>query len=92
MFNIIFLFNFLKYLIDFVKLISFKSLNPILGGLFCEKIFGPLVSFECICKNFKRKYRRRKNKNKLLFCPKCNVQLISSNIRRYRMGYCEFYR
>lgn len=62
-----------------------------MGGLFCEKIFGPLISFECICKNYKRKNFRRKNKDQLLFCPKCNVQLISSSIRRYRMGYCVLY-
>jgi len=29
--------------------VHYKTLKPIKGGLFCERIFGPLKDFECAC-------------------------------------------
>ena len=65
--------------------IDYKSLKPIVNGIFCEKIFGPINNNECTCKLYK-KIRIRKEKNKIIICPNCHVQITESNIRRYRMG------
>nr|YP_009538723.1 RNA polymerase beta' subunit [Lepocinclis ovum]AYQ93717.1 RNA polymerase beta' subunit [Lepocinclis ovum] len=65
--------------------IDYKSLKPISNGIFCEKIFGPIKNNECICKLYK-KIRVKKEKNKIIICPNCYVQITESKIRRYRMG------
>ena len=64
-------------------------MKPEFGGLFCEKIFGPVNDFECSCQKFKKNQIKRKiNKKskKILFCPTCEVELTESKIRNYRMG------
>lgn len=55
-------------------------------GLFCERIFGPTVSWECFCKKYKKIQIKTKNKNRVLICPKCNVEITEARIRNYRMG------
>ncbi len=30
------------------KTVNYKTLKPEIGGLFCEKIFGPIKDFECL--------------------------------------------
>lgn len=55
-------------------------------GLFCERIFGPTVSWECFCKKYKKIQVKTRNRNKILICPKCNVEITDANIRNYRMG------
>lgn len=49
-------------------------------GLFSEQIFGPLKSYECQCGKYNGDIRR-------VICEVCNVELINSRVRRYRMGY-----
>lgn len=56
-------------------------------GLFCEVIFGPLKDFQCSCKKYKKIHRSISIKNRIFFCAKCNVQLTTSIVRNYRMGY-----
>jgi DNA-directed RNA polymerase subunit beta' len=34
--------------------VNYKTLKPEIGGLFCEKIFGPLKDWECQCGKYKR--------------------------------------
>ena len=29
--------------------VNYKTLRPVMGGLFCERIFGPIKDFECAC-------------------------------------------
>lgn len=65
---------------------DYENLKPIIGGLFCERIFGPTSSWECYCKKFKRTQFKTKRKEKVLICPKCNVEITDSKIRNYRMG------
>lgn len=65
--------------------INHENFKPIIDGLFCEKIFGPTTDWECICKRYKK--IQVKTKNKILICPKCNVEITESKIRNYRMGY-----
>ena len=64
------------------KTVNYKTLKPEIGGLFCEKIFGPIEDFECLCAPTKRK---SKTQNK--FCPDCDVEFTVARVRRYRLGY-----
>ena len=72
-----------------------KSLKPQKGGLFCERIFGPLKDFECACgKNQKpsdEKQQKIFEHQQLdrVFCPKCDVEYTWSVIRRYQLGYIQ---
>jgi hypothetical protein len=74
-------------IIQFKKSVDVK-LKPIINGLFCEKIFGPIRNNECYCKLYK-KIRISKKNFRVLICPNCYVQITESRIRRYRMGYWE---
>ena len=29
--------------------VNYKTLRPVMGGFFCERIFGPIKDFECAC-------------------------------------------
>lgn len=51
-------------------------------GLLCEKIFGPLKSWECSCGKYK--FRPR---TKPFYCDICWVEVTESHVRRHRMGY-----
>lgn len=63
------------------KTVNYKTLKPEPGGLFCEKIFGPVNNFECSCGN------RKSSKAVSRFCPICDVEFTDSRVRRYRLGY-----
>lgn len=66
--------------------INHDTSKPIIGGLFCEKIFGPTKDWECYCKKYKN-IQRKINKKKIInLCPRCNVEITESKIRNYRMG------
>ena len=56
------------------------KLEPQVDGLLCEKIFGPLVSWQCKCGKYKG-YLFNK------ICEDCNVEINDTQVRRYRMGY-----
>jgi DNA-directed RNA polymerase beta' subunit len=62
--------------------VNYKTLKPEKGGLFCERIFGPIKDFECAC-------GKKPTKNQKIFCLSCNVEFTSSQVRRYRLGYIE---
>jgi DNA-directed RNA polymerase subunit beta' len=61
--------------------INYRTLNPEMDGLFCEKIFGPTKDWECAC----GKYKRMRYKG--LVCEKCGVEVTKSKVRRERMGH-----
>ena len=63
--------------------INYRSLKPEVGGLFCEKIFGPTKDWECHC----GKYKRIRYKGKV--CERCGVEITSAKVRRERMGSIE---
>lgn len=69
--------------------IEHKTLKPITDGLFCERIFGPIRDNECLCKLYKKLRIKKRNRNEIIICPNCNVEITESKIRRYRMGYSE---
>ena len=60
--------------------VNYKTLKPEANGLFCQKIFGPVVDYTCAC-------GKKALKVTTGFCPKCGVERTSSQVRRYRMGY-----
>lgn len=62
--------------------VNYKTLRPEPGGLFCEKIFGPIKDFECAC-------GKKRNLMTQKFCPECEVDFVSARVRRYRLGYIE---
>jgi DNA-directed RNA polymerase subunit beta' len=63
--------------------INYRTLKPEIGGLFCERIFGPSKDWECSC----GKYRGVANKG--IVCEKCRVLVTRSRVRRERMGHIE---
>ncbi len=63
--------------------INYRSQKPEMGGLFCEKIFGPSKDYECHCGKYKKiRYQG-------ITCEKCGVEVISKEVRRERMGHIE---
>lgn len=62
------------------KTINYQTLKPEKDGLFCERIFGPINDAICACG---RPLRGQK------FCPRCEVEYISTRVRRYRLGYIQ---
>lgn len=63
--------------------VNYKTLKPEPGGLFCQKIFGPVLDFTCAC----GKKGPKDSKLKEIVCPKCGVERTQSRVRRYRLGY-----
>nr|YP_010444290.1 RNA polymerase beta' subunit [Fibrocapsa japonica]UTE95177.1 RNA polymerase beta' subunit [Fibrocapsa japonica] len=61
--------------------INYRTYKPEKGGLFCERIFGPVKSWECSCGLYK--YLKKPG----FFCEICGVELTDSRVRRHRMGY-----
>ncbi len=63
--------------------INYRTQKPEMGGLFCEKIFGPVNDYQCHC----GKYRGPRYKG--IVCDKCGVELTKKTVRRERMGHIE---
>src|SRR5829696_7510147 len=63
--------------------INYRTFKPEKGGLFCERIFGPVKDWECSC----GKYKRIKHKG--VICDRCGVEVTLSRVRRERMGHIE---
>jgi len=63
--------------------INYRSQKPEMGGLFCEKIFGPAKDYECHCGKYK------KIRFQGITCEKCGVEVISKEWRRERFGHIE---
>ncbi len=61
--------------------INYRSFRPEKGGLFCEKIFGPIRDWECAC----GKYKRIRYKG--IVCDRCGVEVTTKSVRRERMGH-----
>ena len=65
--------------IDNAHTVEHDTLRPVSGGLFCERIFGPISTNVCAC-------LRRKGWNEE-YCKICEVQFTKSRLRRYQMGH-----
>lgn len=63
--------------------INYRTFKPEKGGLFCERIFGPVKDWECSCGKYK------KIKHRGVICDRCGVEVTLSRVRRERMGHIE---
>ena len=61
--------------------INYRTYKPEMGGLFCERIFGPVKDWECHC----GKYKRIRYKG--ITCDRCGVEVTEKKVRRERMGH-----
>lgn len=68
------------------KLYGYKKNKLRKGGLFCQRIFGPIKSGICACGTSGVVEESRN------FCEKCGVEFVHSRIRRYQMGYIKLAR
>ncbi len=64
--------------------INYRTLKPEVGGLFCERIFGPTKDGACMCGKYKNSHSREVHK-----CEKCGVDVTTKKVRRERMGHIE---
>jgi DNA-directed RNA polymerase subunit beta' len=62
--------------------INFRTHQPEIHGLFCEKIFGPIKNWKCKCGKYNGFILDK-------VCEECNVEIIEARVRRYRMGFIE---
>ncbi len=61
--------------------INYRTYKPEMGGLFCERVFGPTKDFECHCGKYKRiRYRG-------IVCDRCGVEVTEKKVRRERIGH-----
>ena len=65
--------------VDNAHTVEHDTLRPVSGGLFCERIFGPIATNVCAC-------LRKKGWNED-YCKICEVQFTKSRLRRYQMGH-----
>ena len=63
--------------------INYRTFKPERGGLFCERIFGPVKDWECSC----GKYKGIRYKG--VVCDRCNIEITRARVRRERMGHIE---
>lgn len=61
----------------------YKIPKAVLGGLFCEKTFGPIENYKCQCGQLIGKEYDGTT------CRKCGVEVGSSFLRHKRMGHIE---
>ena len=62
--------------------INFRTHQPEIHGLFCEKIFGPIKNWKCKCGKYNGFVLDK-------ICEECKVEIIEARVRRYRMGYID---
>jgi len=63
--------------------INYRTYKPEMGGLFCERIFGPVKDWECHC----GKYKRIRYKG--IICDRCGVEVTEKKVRRERLGHIQ---
>ena len=60
--------------------INYRTFKPEPGGLFCQKIFGPVRDYECACGKYKRiKYKE-------VTCDRCGVERSTGGHERTSGG------
>ena len=62
--------------------INFRTHQPEVYGLFCEKIFGPVKNWKCRCGKYNGFALDK-------ICDECEVEVTEARVRRYRMGFIE---
>nr|YP_010932644.1 RNA polymerase beta' subunit [Klebsormidium dissectum]WKT06470.1 RNA polymerase beta' subunit [Klebsormidium dissectum] len=70
--------------------IHYQTHKPIPDGLFCQRIFGPIKSYECACRLSpvgRQKQPLIEGAKGERYCCFCEVEITRSSVRRYRMGH-----
>ncbi len=62
--------------------INYRTLKAEVGGLFCERIFGPTKDGACMCGKYKNSHSKE-----IIRCEKCGVDVTTKKVRRERMGH-----
>ena len=60
--------------------INEETQRPTNGGLFCERIFGPVTNWKCRCGKYQGIIPPK-------ICEICKIELTDTRVRRYQMGY-----
>ncbi|MEO0194138.1 MAG: hypothetical protein ABIL53_05790, partial [candidate division WOR-3 bacterium] len=55
--------------------INYKTLKPEPGGLYCQRIFGPVKDYTCACGKFSDK------RYEGIICDVCGVEVTRSDVR-----------
>lgn len=63
--------------------ISPPTFEPVVGGLFCDRIFGPLKDLECRCGKYQWTGHRG------VVCERCGVEVTEAKVRRERFGHVD---
>ncbi len=64
--------------------INYRTQKAEIGGLFCERIFGPTKDGACMCGKYKNSHSKE-----IIKCEKCGVDVTTKKVRRERMGHIE---
>ena len=64
--------------------INYRTLKAEMGGLFCERIFGPTKDGACMCGKYKNSHNKEVHT-----CEKCGVDVTTKKVRRERLGHIE---
>jgi len=70
-----------KWEITIPDTVNYRTWKPKEWGLFCEKIYWPTKNYECSCGKYKW------IRYKWILCDRCWVEVVSSRVRRERMGH-----
>ena len=68
--------------------INYRTLKAEVGGLFCEKIFGPTKDGACTCGKYKNAHNISRS-GRSHKCEKCGVEITTKKVRRERMGHID---
>ena len=68
--------------------INYRTLKAEVGGLFCERIFGPTKDGACMCGKYKNAHNISRS-GKSHKCEKCGVEITTKKVRRERMGHID---
>ncbi len=68
--------------------INYRTQKAEVGGLFCERIFGPTKDGACWCGKYKNAHNLTRD-GKPHKCEKCGVEITTKKVRRERMGHID---
>lgn len=63
------------------EMLDYPTFRPIPSGLFCDRVFGPLLDYECRCGRYKG------IKHRGIVCDQCGVEIALSRTRSERLGH-----
>ena len=64
--------------------INYRTLKAEVGGLFCERIFGPTKDGACMCGKYKNAHVSALPQGRVHKCEKCGVEITTKKVRRER--------